>query len=295
MKLYVVATPIGNLEDITLRALRVLGEVAVIAAEDTRSARHLLTHHRIGAARPAPPQLLSFFAGNEAGRTAQLISMLRGGHDVALISEAGLPGISDPGQRLVAAARQAGIPVEVVPGPNAALTALVGSGLPSDRFHFVGFLPRREGQKQSLLATLTREPGTLIFYEAPDRVPETLASLAAIFGAARPACVARELTKLYEEYVCGTLGELAARYAEAPPRGEVTLLVGGAKEAAAAQAGDEIQPTEALEAAVRTRLRAGQGPKEIAAALALSTGHPRRKLYQLALALTRSSTDLPAR
>lgn len=291
-RLYVVATPIGNLEDITLRALRILGEVPIIAAEDTRSARHLLTHHRIGASRPEAAQLLSFFAGNEASRTAQLISLLRDGNDVALISEAGLPGVSDPGQRLVAAARQAGVPVEVVPGPCAAVTALVGSGLPSERFLFVGFLPRRNGQKQPLLAGLCREPGTLIFYEAPDRVAETLQALAASFGGERTACVARELTKLYEEYVSGTLAELAQRYADSPPRGEVTILVSGFDGESAAAVADAAT---AIEDAVKARLAAGQGPRDIAAALVLSTGYPRRQIYQLALSLTRSAPALPDR
>jgi 16S rRNA (cytidine1402-2'-O)-methyltransferase len=291
-RLYVVATPIGNLEDITLRALRILGEVPIIAAEDTRSARHLLNHHRIGAARPEPPQILSFFAGNEASRTSQLLSLLREGNDVALISEAGLPGISDPGQRLVVAARKAAVPVEVVPGACAAVTALVGSGLPSERFLFIGFLPRRDGQKQPLLAGLSREPGTLIFYEAPDRVADTLQAMVGAFGGARPACVARELTKLYEEYASGTLAELSQRYAECAPRGEVTILVSGFDATSAVATADAAV---AIEDAVRARLVAGQGPREIAAALVLSSGYPRRQIYQLALALTRSASDLPAR
>lgn len=280
-RLFVVATPIGNLEDITLRALRVLGEVAVIAAEDTRSAQHLLSHHGIGGGASGP-KLVSFFAGNEAGRTEQLLGTLQSGQNVALISEAGLPGVSDPGQRLVAAARVAEIPVEVVPGPCAALTALVGSGLPTDRFLFVGFLPRREGEREVLLAGLAREPGTLIFYEAPDRVPATLADLAAVFGDERPGCVARELTKLFEEYALAPLGALRARYADAPPRGEVTIVVGG--QPPTQTASDEAPGVE-LEADIRARLAAGQGPKEIAAALALHSGYPRRKLYQLAVAL----------
>lgn len=283
-RLFVVATPIGNLEDITLRALRVLGEVAVIAAEDTRSAQHLLGHHGLSSGS-AGPRLVSFFAGNEAARTEQLLGTLRAGENVALISEAGLPGVSDPGQRLVAAARTAGIPVEVVPGPCAALTALVGSGLPTDRFLFVGFLPRREGEREVLLAGLVREPGTLIFYEAPDRVPATLVDLAQIFGDERPACVARELTKLFEEYALATLGELRDRYADAAPRGEVTIVVSGHPQPRQGQALADEAPSVDLEADIRARLAAGQGPKEIAASLALRSGYPRRKLYQLAIAL----------
>jgi 16S rRNA (cytidine1402-2'-O)-methyltransferase len=290
-RLYVVATPIGNLEDITLRALRVLGEVPVIAAEDTRAAQHLLTHHRVRAGQPVA-KVVSFFTGNEAARTAQLLETLRGGEDVALISEAGLPGVSDPGQRLVAAVRAAGLAVEVIPGACAAVTALVGSGLPSDRFLFVGFPPRKEGERQQLLAGLRHETGTLIFYEAPDRVPATLATLAAVFGPQRPACVARELTKVYEEYASGSLRELLTRYSDSPPRGEVTILVGGASPHAATTIGDgspnldDSEPTAAnLEAAIRQRLASGQGPREIAAALALLSPIPRRKLYQLAVAL----------
>jgi len=278
------------MEDITLRALRILGQVPIIAAEDTRSARHLLTHHLIGAGGEHPaPRIFSFFAGNEAARTAQLLAALRGGEDVALISEAGLPGVSDPGQRLVAAARAAEIAVEVVPGPCAAVTALVGSGLPTDRFLFVGFLPRRSGPRQALLAGLATEPGTLIFYEAPDRVPATLVDLASAFGAARQACLARELTKLFEEYAIATLGELAARHAGAPPRGEVTIVVSGWNGDVLPASSGISDSAKNVEDEVRERLRAGEGPREIAAALAKKSGHPRRKLYQLAIALSKSA------
>lgn len=288
-RLYVVGTPIGNLEDITLRALRVLGQVPVIAAEDTRAAQHLLAHHRVRAGSGAP-EIYSFFAGNEAERTEQLMHVLRSGRDVALVSEAGLPGISDPGQRLVAAARDHGVPVEVVPGASAALTALIGSGLRTERFVFLGFPPRAEGERLALFGSLRSEPGTLIFYESPERVHRTLGDLAAALGGARQACLARELTKLYEEHVRGSLAELHARYADAPPRGEVTLVVAGH--------GDPAQPTAALGAAltdieteIRSRLAAGQGPKEIATALTLLYGQPRRKLYQLALLLKEHSAE----
>ena len=270
MPLFVVPTPIGNLEDITLRALRILKEVDVVAAEDTRSAQHLLQHH--GIAKPT----ISFFEGNEAARTDELAERLRAGEKIALISEAGMPGVSDPGQRLVARAVELGLPVVVLPGPSAALTALVGSGLPTDAFHFAGFLPRQEGARREAIGRLRPIPATLIFYEAPGRTAATLVDLAAGLGESRRGCVARELTKIYEELVRGTLGELARRYAEAPPRGEVTLVVEGAGEARA-----EID----VEAEVRRRLAAAESPKEIAAALALATGKPRRQIYQLALAL----------
>lgn len=285
-RLYVVGTPIGNLEDITLRALRVLGSVPVLAAEDTRAAQHLLMHHRVRAGS-GPPEIYSFFSGNEAARTEQLLQVLQGGRDVALISEAGLPGISDPGQRLVAAAREAGVPVEVVPGPSASLTALIGSGLRTERFLFVGFPPRAEGDRLALFGSLRHEPGTLIFYESPERVHRTLGDLAAALGPQRPACLARELTKLYEEHVTGTLAELHARYAAAPPRGEVTLVVAGAaaQSATTAPSADAAAALCDLETEIRRRLATGQGPKEIATALTLLSGQPRRKLYQLALLL----------
>ncbi|MCS6911873.1 MAG: 16S rRNA (cytidine(1402)-2'-O)-methyltransferase, partial [Myxococcota bacterium] len=174
--LYVVATPIGNLEDITLRALRVLGSVPILAAEDTRAARRLLSRHGLW---PRPGlQLWSYFEGNEAARGGQLLEAMTQGHDVALISEAGMPGVSDPGMRLVRAAAEAGLRVEVLPGASAALCALVGSGLPTGRFLFLGFPPRPQGQRQALFSSLRSEPGTLILLEAPERTVRTLAELA---------------------------------------------------------------------------------------------------------------------
>lgn len=297
-RLYVVATPIGNLEDITLRALRILGEVPVIAAEDTRSAQHLLSHHGIRDGRPSA-QILSFFLGNEAARTQELLRTLHAGQDVALISEAGLPGLADPGQRLIAAARSQNIRVEVLPGACAALTALVGSGFPSERFVFAGFLPRGESQRIAALASLRDEPGTLLFYESPERVAATLATMVTVFGADRPACVARELTKLFEEFTAASLSQLAQRYAEAPPRGEVTLVVAGRPalrpsihlpdDESAHQASESAPSVDAaaasIESAIRERLQRGQGPKDISTALAVTTGLPRRRLYQLALSL----------
>jgi 16S rRNA (cytidine1402-2'-O)-methyltransferase len=270
--LYLVATPIGNLEDMTYRAVRVLGEVDVVAAEDTRRSGQLLRHFEIEAKR-----LVSFFEGNEAERTEELIRELAGGARVALVTDAGMPGISDPGQRLVARAIAAGVVVEVVPGPVAAMTALVGSGLPTDRFLFVGFPPRAEGERRALFASLRRQVATLLFYEAPDRVKTTLADLAAALGGERRAVVARELTKLHEEYARGTLAELAAR--DLTARGEHTLVVEGASADEAA-----AEPVD-VEAAVRALLADGLGPRDIASRLSITTGLPRRKLYQLALSL----------
>ncbi len=298
-RLYVVATPIGNLEDITLRALRVLGEVSLIAAEDTRAAQNLLTHHRIRASQ-GPAKLVSFFVGNEAARTQELLRALQAGQDVALISEAGLPGIADPGQRLIAAARSEGVRVEVVPGPCAALTALCGSGLPSERFVFLGFLPRNESDQLVLLSRLRGESGTLIIYESPERVSVTLQTLALVFGGERAACLARELTKLYEEYVRGSLAELCERYRDGGVRGEVTLLVAGAAAQPGLMTGTAPSPDnstsaslESIEASIRQRLQQGQGPKDISTALAVTTGLPRRRLYQLALTL-QSRSQQPA-
>ncbi len=270
--LYLVATPIGNLEDMSYRAVRVLGEVDLIAAEDTRRSGQLLHHFKIEAKR-----MVSFFEGNEAARSEELLRELAAGARVALITDAGMPGISDPGQRLVARAIAAGVVVEVVPGPVAAVTALVGSGLATDRFLFLGFPPRVDGERRALLASLRREVATLVFYEAPDRVKATLADLAAALGGERQAVVARELTKLHEEYARGTLAELVGR--ELVLRGEHTLVVAGASPEQAAE-----QPVD-VEAAVRALLAEGLGPKDIASRLTITTGLPRRKLYQLALSL----------
>jgi 16S rRNA (cytidine1402-2'-O)-methyltransferase len=278
--LHVVATPIGNLEDITYRAVRVLREASVVAAEDTRRGGQLLRHLGI-----EPRRIVSFFEGNEAARSDELVAELAAGASVALITDAGTPGISDPGQRLVARARDSGVRVEVVPGPSAATTALIASGLPSDRFLFLGFPPRKPGARRELFGRLRREPATLILYEAPDRVAETLADLRAALGEGRPAAVARELTKLHEEVVRGSLGELAADFAAAARRGEHTIVVAGMDEASAAQ-----EPEPDLERAARELLATGLGPRDVAARLAAQTGVPRRRVYQLALSLARAPT-----
>jgi 16S rRNA (cytidine1402-2'-O)-methyltransferase len=268
--LFVVGTPIGNLEDLSPRAARVLREVSLVAAEDTRSAKILLTHAGSSA------RVTSYFEGNEAARSDDILRALGSG-DVALISEAGMPGVSDPGERVIAAAIAAGHRVEVIPGPSAALAALVASGLPTARFTFLGFPPREEGARRELFGTLRGEAGTMIFYEAPDRVGATLADLAAALGEDRRASLGRELTKIHEEHVRGTLAELAARYADTPPRGECTLVVQGGTVTA------EID----VEAELRALLAQGLGPKDAAARLVVKTGKPRRVLYQLALSLQR--------
>ncbi len=276
--LYVVGTPIGNLEDLSLRAARILRSVDVIAAEDTRTAKTLLHHVDALGAVNGRRKLVSYFEGNEAERTLELVAALTRGEHVAVISEAGMPGVSDPGGYAIAAAIEAGARVEVVPGPSAVLAALVGSGLPSEQFAFYGFPPREQGARQELFGTLRAVTTTLILFEAPDRVGATLADLAAAFGADRGACIGRELTKLHEEHVRGTLGELAAKFADIAPRGECTLVVEGAREAVA-----DID----VEAEIRRMLGEGLGPKDAAARLVVVTGKPRRQLYQLALSLMR--------
>jgi 16S rRNA (cytidine1402-2'-O)-methyltransferase len=272
-RLYLVATPLGNLEDMTYRAVRVLGEVAIVAAEDTRAAEVLFRHFGL-----RPPRVVSLFEGNEAERAAQLVQALERGASVALIAEAGTPAISDPGERLVRAAIDAGVRVEPVPGPSAVIAALIASGLPTARFAFHGFPPREPGARRALFGSLRTDPATAVFYEAPGRVGATLRDLADAFGGERPAVLARELTKIHEELVRDRLAALADLYAHAPPRGECTLVVGGAR----AEAGDaEVD----IEAEMRALLAAGLGPRDAARRLVVVTGKPRRQLYQLALAL----------
>jgi 16S rRNA (cytidine1402-2'-O)-methyltransferase len=221
--LYVVATPIGNLEDITLRALRVLRSADRLACEDTRQTQKLLSH--FGISIPT----VSLHAHNERDRAEELIVELRAGSRIALVSDAGMPGISDPGAYLVAQASAAGIPVIPIPGPSAAISALAASGLDTTRFLFVGFPPHRAGERRTFFEALRREPATLIFYESPHRILESLRDAAGIFGSVRRAVVARELTKIHEEFLRGTLVELEEELAGRDlVRGEFTLLVAGA-------------------------------------------------------------------
>ncbi len=271
--LHVVATPIGNLEDVSLRALRVLAEADLVFAEDTRRTRILLERHRI-AARP-----LSLHAHNEESRIERALSALAGGGRVALVSDAGTPLVSDPGERLVAAAIGAGHRVEAVPGPSAVLAALAVSGLPAQPFSFLGFLPRRAGARRALLAGFRARPETLVLFESPKRLGKTLAELAEALGE-RPACVARELTKVHEEARRGTLSELARVFAEGT-LGEITLVVAGAP---AGETANEVDDAT-LDERIRDLCAAGLRPKEIAARLAASTGRPKRDLYARAVAL----------
>ncbi|HEY8103673.1 MAG TPA: 16S rRNA (cytidine(1402)-2'-O)-methyltransferase [Gaiellaceae bacterium] len=236
MPLAVCATPIGNLEDVTLRVLRELGEADLVLCEDTRHTKGLLDRHGISA------KLASYHRHNEAKRTAGLLPRLVDGERIALVSDAGLPGVNDPGARLIAAALEAGVPVTVLPGPSAVETALVASGLLDERFQFLGYLPRGEKGLAALWAELAAWPHAAVAFESPQRLPGTLRSLAAALPE-RPVAVCRELTKRFEEVVRGTAQELARRFPE-PPKGEITLVVGGAP--AVAAAADEGEAVDAV-------------------------------------------------
>ena len=269
--LHVVATPIGNLEDVTLRALRVIGEADLLFAEDTRRTRKLLERHGIDA-RP-----LSLHAHNEQSRVDRALEALAGDGRVALVSDAGTPLVSDPGERLVAAAIAAGHRVEAVPGASAILAALAVAGLSTEPFTFLGFLPRRAGARKQVLEAYRNRAETLVLFESPKRIEKTLAELAEALGDRR-ACVARELTKMHEEARRGRLSELVGHYAGGV-LGEITVVVEGATEVPAALEESEV------DAEIRARIRAGERPKDIAAALAAPTGWAKRDLYARALAL----------
>jgi 16S rRNA (cytidine1402-2'-O)-methyltransferase len=266
--LSVCATPIGNLDDVTLRVLTELGEADIVLAEDTRHTRMLLARHGIRA------RLVSYHEHNEAARVAELLPRLATGERMALVSDAGLPGISDPGVRLIAAAREAGIEVTVLPGPSAVETALVASGLASTRYAFLGFLPRRPAELAALWRELAGWDWPAVAFESPQRLPATLRSLAAA-EPERPVAVCRELTKRYEQIVRATAAEAAERFAQ-PPRGEITLVVGPGAPAAAEDA-------EAARGAVADLVAAG-APRRVAAdVVARLTGAAKNDLYRSTL------------
>jgi len=266
--LYVVSTPIGNLGDITLRAIDVLRSVDLILAEDTRHSRHLLDHHAITT------PMVSYHEHNEARATATAITRLRDGRDVALISDAGTPLVSDPGARLVRAAAEAGIPVVPIPGPSAVLAALVSSALDSDRFTFFGFLARKGRERDEALQELSSLRHTGVLYEAPNRVAATLADLEARGAADRRVVVARELTKQFEEIRRGTVAELAAYYESSPPRGEVVIVLEGVT----------LQPLaeDELRSRARSLRAAGLSARDVAATLVREDGASRNLAYRLA-------------
>jgi 16S rRNA (cytidine1402-2'-O)-methyltransferase len=265
--LSVCATPIGNLADVTLRLLSELREADVVLCEDTRHTRRLLEHHRIRA------RLLSYHEHNEASRTKELLPRLQAGERIALVSDAGLPGISDPGARLVRAAQEAGVPVTVLPGPSAVETALVASGLVADRYQFVGFLPRGARALSALWEELAAWPWPAVAFESPRRLPATLRSLAAADPAWEVA-VCRELTKRHEEIVRATAATAAARFTE-PAKGEVTLVLGRGRGTTLAEAEASTAVAELVAAGVPRR-----GAVDVVARL---TGVPRKRLYDMSL------------
>jgi len=266
--LYVVATPIGNLSDITLRAIRILEDVDVIAAEDTRTTRKLLAQHGIRTT------LVSYHEHNEAVRTPELLDRLRSGNSVALVSESGTPSISDPGYRLVREAIAADIAVEPVPGPSAILAALVVSGLPTHSFVFEGFLPRRPGERKRRLEALASDQRTLVIFEAPHRIDATVADMLAVLGD-RQVALCRELTKMHEEIRRSSLSELAHSLRRRPVKGELVLVVQGA------EAG--VPDLEGAVTEVLQRAEAGESVREATRAIATERGVPRRALYDRVL------------
>ncbi|MBA3659775.1 MAG: 16S rRNA (cytidine(1402)-2'-O)-methyltransferase [Gemmatimonadales bacterium] len=272
--LYIVATPLGNLGDLSARAAEVLRSVGVVAAEDTRRTRGLLSH------LDAHPALLSFHAHSGEGRVETLLQMLHEGRDVALVTDAGTPAVSDPGPELVAVVRGAGLTVVPIPGPSAVATALSAAGLPADRYLFLGFLPRKGAERTRLLSRAAAEEWSVVFFEAPGRLVALLTDLADVAGGERPAVVARELTKLHEEIRDGTLARLAAYYTEQPPRGELTVVLRGAGEPPAAPDRTE----DALEQATAL-LAAGVTRREIARRLTESLGLSRNDAYRLVTGL----------
>jgi 16S rRNA (cytidine1402-2'-O)-methyltransferase len=263
--LAVCATPIGNLEDVTLRVLRELAEADLLLCEDTRHTKGLLDRHGIGA------KLLSYHRHNEAQRTAELLPRLAAGERIALVSDAGLPGVNDPGARLIAAALEGGVPVTVLPGPSAVETALVASGLAGERFQFLGYLPRGEKALRTLWAELAAWPHPAVAFESPQRLPATLRSLAAALPE-RPVAVCRELTKRFEEVVRGMPAELVARFSE-PPKGEITIVLGAAEAAE-----DRPEAGEAL-AAVVELVAAGVPRRQAADVVARLARVSRNTLY----------------
>lgn len=260
-------TPIGNLEDITLRALRILKTVDLIAAEDTRTSRVLLQHYEITT------PLTSYHEHNKLTKLDAIFDALASG-DVALISDAGTPGISDPGYELIREAIARDFRVEPLPGANALLPALVGSGLPTDQFKFVGFLPRKQQARAQVLHELAGEQGTIICYESPNRLVDTLHAILDTLGD-RPVCVSRELSKHFEEFQRGTARQVLAHYEDNPPRGEITLLIGGQPQ------DDTLWDEDRVRQALRVRLEAGESLSHAAKAVAAESGWQKRDVYRL--------------
>ncbi|MBW4440616.1 MAG: 16S rRNA (cytidine(1402)-2'-O)-methyltransferase [Plectolyngbya sp. WJT66-NPBG17] len=269
--LYIVGTPLGNLEDMTYRAVRILSTVDLIAAEDTRHTGKLLQHFQIKT-----PQI-SYHDHNRHSRTSELVDRLQQGISIALVTDAGMPGISDPGYDLVRACAEVGIPIVPIPGATAAMTALSASGLKCDRFVFEGFLPAKETNRREHLESLITDARTLIFYEAPHRIQKTLQDIATVLGSDRQIVLARELTKLHEEFWRGTVKAAIEHYSTHEPKGEFTLIVSGAEP-------NEVHLTEeVLKAELLALLQQGISRSQASRQLSEQTALPRRQLYQLAL------------
>ena len=275
--LYIVCTPIGNLEDMTVRAVRILQTVDLIAAEDTRHTGKLLHHFQIKT-----PQI-SYHEHNLTTRTSELLSKLQQGCSIALVSDAGMPGISDPGYELVKACADEAITVVPIPGASAVITALSASGLPSDRFIFEGFLPAKSQARRTQLESLRAESRTIVFYESPHRLRATLQDLADILGSDRAITLARELTKLHEEFWRGTVNEAIALYLKREPQGEYTIVVAGAESV------QVVLSEAALKSELQSLLDQGLSRSDASRQLAQQTSLPRRQIYQLALSLLEQS------
>jgi 16S rRNA (cytidine1402-2'-O)-methyltransferase len=275
--LFLVATPIGNLEDISARALRILGEARLIAAEDTRQTRKLLNHYAIQT------RAISYHEHNKLTRLELVLAELEQG-DVALVSDAGTPALNDPGYELVRAALQAGYRVSPVPGASAPLAALVASGLPTDAFTYLGYLPRQAGERRSAIQAVANLPYTLIFLETPHRLLEALADVESILGD-RSAAVARELTKLHEEIVRGSLSQVRAHFEAHPPRGEITLIIGGKT------AKPETWDEQRLRQSAQDGLAQGNRPSTLSARLARESGWPRREVYRIIQQISKAEID----
>lgn len=271
--LVLAATPIGDVEDASPRLRRLLVEADVVAAEDTRRLLALAARLEL----KVPGRIVSHHEHNEAARADDLCDVVEGGGTVLVVSDAGMPTVSDPGFRVVQRAVERGLRVTAAPGPSAVLTALALSGLPTDRFCFEGFAPRKDGERARTFGALSDERRTMVFFESPHRVDATLAAMAAAWGADRPAAVCRELTKTYEEVLRGTLGELAARAAAEQLRGEICIVVAGAEPPAAVQPADAVPEVQAL-------VEAGVRLKDAVAQVATRVGVPKRDLYEAALA-----------
>lgn len=278
-KLYICGTPIGNLEDMTFRVMKILQTVDYIAAEDTRHTLKLLNHFEIQKG------LVSYYQHNQRKQGEKLLADLMAGKNIALVTDAGMPGISDPGQEIIQSCIEADIPFELVPGPTAAMTALVGSGLDTSRFSFEGFLDRDRKKRKERLERIKEEDRTLIFYEAPHRLKETLKDAASVLGD-RKAVVARELTKKFEEFKRGTLGELVDWFEQFPPRGELVLMVEGMSQKALEAIQEERFAAQSVEEHLRALMAGGLDKKEAIKQVAKERGLAKREVYQAAIDMT---------